>query len=108
MHDHRRQQDDEQDADQADGSSIGRSGQAEGHGHDPHRHEGADHEDVAVGEVDQLDDPVDHRVAEGDQRVDRAERQDVVELLDAKDEERDDAAGPRTIARDAAGARSGN
>jgi hypothetical protein len=33
--------------------------------------EAAQGEDVAVGEVDQLDDAVDHRVAEGDQGVDR-------------------------------------
>ena len=32
--------------------------------------EPAEHEDVAVGEVDQLEDPVDERVAERDQRVD--------------------------------------
>ena len=31
-----------------------------------------EHEQVAVGEVDQLDDAVDHRVAEGDQGVERA------------------------------------
>ena len=30
-----------------------------------------EHEQVAVGEVDQLDDPVDHRVAEGDEGVER-------------------------------------
>ncbi len=34
--------------------------------------EGAVHEDFGVGEVDQLQDAVDHRVAEGDERVDRA------------------------------------
>jgi hypothetical protein len=34
--------------------------------------ERADHEHVAVGEVDQLDDPVDERVADGDQRPDGA------------------------------------
>src|SRR5919112_986398 len=33
-------------------------------------HEGADHEVVAVGEVDELDDPVDQRVAEGYERDD--------------------------------------
>ena len=33
-------------------------------------HEGADHEVVAVGEVDELDDPVDQRVTEGDERDD--------------------------------------
>ena len=47
------------------------------------RNEGADHEHVAVGEVDELDDPVDHRVAEGDEGVDRAERQRVGDLLGA-------------------------
>ena len=54
--------------------------------HDPaeedHGHERADHEDVAMGEVDELDDPVDHRVAERDQRVDRADREGVDGLLD--------------------------
>jgi hypothetical protein len=35
-----------------------------------------------MGEVDQLDDPVDHRVAEGDERVDRSDRQRVERLLD--------------------------
>ena len=34
----------------------------------------AEHEQVAVGEVDQLDDAVHHRVAEGDQRVQRTVR----------------------------------
>jgi hypothetical protein len=34
-----------------------------------------------VGEVDQLDDAVHHRVAQGDQRVDRAEGQRIEELL---------------------------
>ena len=48
---------------------------AEDVGQDEDRHEGADHEDVAVGEVDELDDAVDHRVAEGDEGVDRADRQ---------------------------------
>jgi len=38
----------------------------------PEAHERADHEHVAMGEIDELDDPVDHRVAEGDERVDRA------------------------------------
>ena len=59
-------------------------GQAERDGHDPHRDERPDHEHVAMGEVDELDDPVDHRVAEGDERVDRAEGQEVLELLDAE------------------------
>ena len=41
-----------------------------------------EHEDVAVGEVDELDDPVDHRVAEGDEGVDRADREGVDGLLE--------------------------
>ena len=36
-----------------------------------------DHDDVAVGEVEELEDAVDERVAERDQRVDAAERQPV-------------------------------
>ena len=40
-----------------------------------------DHVDIAMGEVDELDDAVDHRVAESDQRVDAAERNPVDELL---------------------------
>ena len=51
--------------------------------------ERADHEHVAVGEVDQLDDPVDHRVAEGDEGVDRADRQRV-----------DDCCGPIAATQD--------
>src|SRR3972149_3765008 len=45
--------------------------QAEG-GEDRERHERAEHEQVAVREVDQLDDPVDERVAEGDERDERS------------------------------------
>ena len=45
------------------------------------REECADHEDFAVGEVDELDDPVDHRVAQRDQGVDAADRQRIEELL---------------------------
>ena len=43
-------------------------------------HEGADHEDVAVGEVDELDDAVDHRVAQRDEGVDATDRERVEEL----------------------------
>ncbi len=46
------------------------------------RGEGADHEHVAMGEIDHADDAVDHRVADGDQAVDRSERDAVDELLD--------------------------
>ena len=44
--------------------------------------ERADHEDVAMGEIDHADDAVDHRVADRDQAIDRAERDAVDELLD--------------------------
>ena len=43
--------------------------------------EGADHEDVAVGEIDEAQDAIDHRVAQRDERVDRAERKSIDELL---------------------------
>ena len=36
------------------------------------RQECAEHEHVAVGEIDQLDDPIDHRVAQRHQREQRA------------------------------------
>ena len=45
------------------------------------RREGADHEDLAVGEVDQLDDSVDERVPERDERPDRPVRQAVGEVV---------------------------
>ena len=44
--------------------------------------EGAHHVHLAVGEVQQLEDPVHHRVPEGDQGVDGAEREPVHHLLD--------------------------
>ena len=44
--------------------------------------EGADHEDVAVGEVDHAQDAVDHRVAEGDEGVDAAQRGAADEQVD--------------------------
>ena len=43
--------------------------------------EAAEHVDVAVGEVEQLDDPVDHRVAQGHQTVERADEQSVEHQL---------------------------
>src|SRR6202041_1901943 len=46
------------------------------------REERTDHENIAVGEIDHADDPVDHRVANGDQAIDRTERYAVDELLD--------------------------
>ena len=45
------------------------------------RHHRADHHDLAVREIDQLDDAVHHRVAERDDGVDAAERQPVDDLL---------------------------
>ena len=45
------------------------------------RDEAADHEDVAMGEIDHADDAVDHGVADRDQPVDRAEHEAVDELL---------------------------
>ena len=38
------------------------------------RDEAPDHEDIAMGEVDHADDPVDHRIADRDQPIDRSER----------------------------------
>src|SRR6476659_7022595 len=45
------------------------------------RDESAHHEDVAMGEIDHADDAIDHGVADGDQAVDRAERNPVDQLL---------------------------
>ena len=45
--------------------------------------ERAEHEHVAVGEVDQLDDPVDERVAERDQRPDRPVRDPGLDVVEA-------------------------
>jgi hypothetical protein len=44
--------------------------------------EGRQHEYIAMGEVDHADDAVDHRIADGDETVDRSESQPVDELLD--------------------------
>jgi len=44
--------------------------------------EGRDHEHIAMGEIHHADDPKHHRVADGDQAVDRTERDAVDELLD--------------------------
>ena len=46
------------------------------------RDEGRDHEHVAMGEVHHADDAEHHRIADGDQAVDRTERDAVDELLD--------------------------
>ena len=47
--------------------------------------ERAEHEDVAVREIDEAQDAIDHRVAQRDERVDRALRQPVDELLEKFD-----------------------
>ncbi len=46
------------------------------------RHEGAEHEDIAMSKVDHADNAIDHRVADGDQAIDRAEREPVDHLLE--------------------------
>src|SRR5437763_378342 len=45
------------------------------------RDERADHEHVAMREIDHADDAVDHGVADGDQAVDRTQRDAVDKLL---------------------------
>ena len=73
-----------------DGRLIDRPVLTEDIGEHVHRRERADHEDIAVREVDELDDAVDHRVADGDEGVDRADRQAVDELGGTDDEVIDD------------------
>ena len=72
---HRHQQHDQQD--QRDRGEAER----DQHQERDQRDEAADHEDVAMGEIDHADDAVDHRVADRDQAVDRAEHEAVDELL---------------------------
>ena len=62
-----------------DGCEDGHSGQRLDHEQGDH---GADHDHLAVREVDQAHDAVNHRVAERDQHVDAAEHQAVDDLLD--------------------------
>ena len=57
-----------------------------------------DHEHVAMGEVHHADDAEHHRVADGDQAVDRAERDAVDELLE-KDFHRVPIAFPKSPGR---------
>ena len=72
---HRDQQHDQQD--QRDGGQAERDQDQEG----DQRDEAADHENVAMGEIDHADDAIDHGVADGDQAVDRAEHEAVDQLL---------------------------
>ena len=79
--DHRDEEEDDQ------GGHQGPAGQGPGHRGDAHEvqdgepHEGPGHEDAEVGEVDQLDDAVDHGEAEREQGVHHAEREPVHHLL---------------------------
>src|SRR5262249_18907387 len=66
------------------------------------RDERRNHENVAMGEIDHADDAKHHRVADGDEAIDRAERDAVDELLDEDFHGRAPAAEPRL--RDSAGA----
>src|SRR5207244_7071466 len=56
------------------------TGRAAERGQDEVADVGPDHEDLAVGEVQELQDPVHHRVAEREQRVQAPERQPGDEL----------------------------
>ena len=49
--------------------------------HQRQRHETAEHEEVAVGEVDEFDNAVDHRVAQGDEGDDHPVGQSDDQLL---------------------------
>ncbi len=79
-HDHADREGEEQDAGELERVADGPV-EAQRH-QEPERHERADHEDVAVREIDQLDDAVDHRVAQRDEGIDRADGQRVHQLLD--------------------------
>ena len=72
---HRYQKHDQQD--QGDGGQAERDQDQEGDQGD----EAADHENIAMGEIDHADDAVDHGVADRDQAVDRAEHEAVDQLL---------------------------
>ena len=68
---------------------------------DRRRDHPADHEHVAVGEVDQLEDAVDERVAESDERVERAAREPDERELDERAPVLDQVDGePRDDERD--------
>ena len=76
-------------------------------------HVGAERQEVAVGEVDELEDSVDEREADRAERVDRAEREavdaalgDVVEAV-VEDQDRDDVPEHRPPPAPRAASRSG-
>ena len=52
-----------------------------------HGNECRGHIDITVGKVDELNDPVDHGVAEGDEGINRSERERIKELVKPEDEE---------------------
>ena len=72
-----RQRDQEAEDEQPRAGALGQADRRE----EPGRDERADHEHLAVGEVDQLDDAVDHRVADRHQRPDGAVREAVHEVV---------------------------
>ena len=76
---HRREEHERQDGDEL--PAVQRPGHAE-EGKVAQRDDEAQHEHVAVGEVDKLDDAVHHRVAHRDEREDGPARQSVDALLD--------------------------
>src|SRR6202012_2786498 len=71
---HGRREDDKEGAPRRVGEAEERGGVNAGHR--------TDHVDVAVGEVDEAEDAVDHRVPDGDERVYRAPTQAVDDLLE--------------------------
>ena len=44
--------------------------------------EGADHKELTVSKIDELDDPIDHGVAKGDKCIDAAETKTVEDLFE--------------------------
>ena len=71
-----------QDADGCHGAEERREEAEAELGGDEESHVGAEHVDIAVSEIDEAHDAVHHGVAEGDERVDAAERYAVDDLLD--------------------------
>jgi hypothetical protein len=63
--------------DQRGQADVG-AGQRGDHRHGDHR---PDHHHLAMGEIDELDDPVDHRVTQGHDGVDAAQREAIDQLL---------------------------
>ena len=68
-------------AEGADGAGLGQDAGAVQGDEGLHAAEGADGEDLAVGEIDELEDAVDHGVAQGDGGVDEADGHAVDEHL---------------------------